>query len=83
MIGSSHHLRLKRPTPNASRRFPFKSSAAFRALAPPAFFRGPLCFAPLSAKKYATAYFSVLKRNFKIFQKLLSKLRRASQSPRN
>src|SRR5271165_5039035 len=38
---------LKRPTPNASRRCPpFKSSTAFRALAPAASFRGSLCFRP-------------------------------------
>ena len=41
-----YRLRLKRPTPNAARRCPpFKSSTAFRALAPAASFRGPLCFA--------------------------------------
>src|SRR5271165_3114324 len=59
-------LRLKRPTPNASRRcLPFKSSTAFRALAPTAFFRGSLCFASLSAKKYGTPYFSARKRTSK------------------
>src|SRR5271166_4529843 len=64
--GQECRLRLKRPPPNASRRCPpFKSSTAFRALAPTASFRGPLCFASLSAKKYATAYFSVLKRTSK------------------
>src|SRR5260221_948759 len=34
----------------------------FRALAPAASFRGSLCFASLSAKKYVTTYFSVLER---------------------
>src|SRR6202023_1491614 len=49
-----YRLRLKRPTPNASRRCPpFKSSTAFRALAPAASFRGSLCFASLSAKNMA------------------------------
>ena len=77
-------LRLKRPTPNASRRCPpFKSSTAFRALAPAASFRGSLCFASLSAKKYGTPYFSVSKANFKIFPKLLPKPRRASPSLKN
>src|SRR5271165_5827534 len=59
-------LRLKRPPPNASRRYPpFKSSTAFRALAPTASFRGPLCFASLSAKKYGTPYFSARNRTSK------------------
>src|SRR5271166_846119 len=59
-------LRLKRPPPNASRRCPpFKSSTAFRALAPTASFRGSLCFASLSAKKYGTPYFSARKRTSK------------------
>jgi hypothetical protein len=57
---------LKRPTPNASRRCPpFKSSTACRALAPAASFRGPLCFASLSAKKYGTPYFSARNRTSK------------------
>src|ERR1700730_18158447 len=43
--GQECRLRLKRPAPNASRRCPlFKSSTAFRALAPAASFRGSLCF---------------------------------------
>src|SRR5580704_4642936 len=33
-----------------------------RALAPTASFRGPLCFASLSAKKYGTPYFSARNR---------------------
>ena len=44
---------------------PFKSSTAFRALAPTASFRGSLCFASLSAKKYGTPYFSARKRTSK------------------
>ena len=45
--GQECRLRLKRPPPNASRRCPpFKSSTAFRALAPPASFRGSLRFRP-------------------------------------
>src|ERR1700693_3899662 len=35
------------------------------ALAPAASFRGPLCFASLSAKKYGTPYFSVRNRTSK------------------
>ena len=79
-------LRLKRP-PSSSRtlawHLPFKSSTACRALAPTASFRGPLCFASLSAKKYGTPYFSVSKPNFKIFPKLLPKPRGASPSPKS
>src|SRR5260370_29211286 len=41
------------------------SSTAFRALAPTAFFRGSLCFASLSAKKYGTPYFSARHRTSK------------------
>src|SRR5271165_3597484 len=36
-----------------------------RALAPAASFRGPLCFASLSAKKYGTPYFSARNRTSK------------------
>src|SRR5271166_1702662 len=58
--GQEYRLRLKRPTPNAARRCPpFKSSTAFRALAPTASFRGSLCFASLSAKKYGTHIFQL------------------------
>ena len=65
-------LRLKRPPPNASRRCPpFKSSTAFRALAPAASFRGSLCFASLSAKKYGTPYFSVRNRTSKYSRSLV------------
>ena len=61
-----YRLRLKRPPPNASRGCPpFKSSTAFRALAPTASFRGSLCFASLSAKKYGTPYFSARNRTSK------------------
>src|SRR5271165_3646492 len=42
-----------------------KSSTAFRALAPTASFRGSLCFASLSAKKYGTPYFSARRRTSK------------------
>jgi hypothetical protein len=54
-------LRLKRHPSSSrtlARHLPFKSSTACRALAPAASFRGPLCFASLSAKKYGTPYFS-------------------------
>src|SRR3984957_18384412 len=44
-FGQECRLRLKRSPPNAARRCPpFKSSTAFRALAPAASFRGALCF---------------------------------------
>ena len=66
--GQECRLRLKRP-PSSSRRLarhlPFISSTAFRALAPAAFFRRPLCFASLSAKKIWHTIFSVLKRTSK------------------
>src|ERR1700751_2474457 len=66
LLAQEDRLRLKRPTPNAARRCPpFKSSTAFRALAPTASFRGSLCFASLSAKKYGTPYFSARKRTSK------------------
>src|SRR5271165_1751342 len=39
-----------------------------RALAPAASFRGPLCFASLSAKKYGTPYFSVRNRTSKYYR---------------
>jgi hypothetical protein len=37
-----------------------------RALAPAASFRGPLCFASLSAKKYGTPYFSARNRTYNV-----------------
>src|ERR1700693_4619900 len=41
---------------------------AFGALAPAASFRGSLCFASLSAKKYGSPYFSGRKRTSKYFR---------------
>ena len=75
---------LKRPTPNASRRCPpFKSSTAFRALAPTASFRGSLCFRFAFGQKIWHTIFFSSKANFKIFPKLLPKPRRASPSLKN
>jgi DNA repair protein RadC len=57
---------LKRPAPNAARRCPpFKSSTAFRALAPAASFRGSLCFASLFGQKIWHTIFFSSKANFK------------------
>src|SRR5208283_3804285 len=52
----------------------------FGALAPPTSFRGPFCFASLSAKKIWHTIFFSPQANFKIFPKLLLR-RRASHSP--
>ncbi len=69
-------LRLKRPTPNVALRCPsFKSSTAFRALAPTTSFRGSLCFASPSAKKYGTPYLSARKRTSKYSRSLAELLR--------
>jgi hypothetical protein len=61
----------------------FKSSIAFRALAPAASFRGSLCFASLSGQKIWHTIFFSSKANFKIFAKLLPKRRGASPSPKS
>src|SRR5271165_6246577 len=56
---------LKRPTPNASRRYPpFKSSTAARSCSY-GLFPWAALLASLSAKKYATAYFSARNRTSK------------------
>src|ERR1700730_4102292 len=61
-----YRLWLKRPTPLSRQAsgvpLHLNPRPRFRALAPAASFRGSLCFASLSAKKYVTTYFSVLER---------------------
>jgi hypothetical protein len=60
-----------------ARRLPFISSTTFRALAPPAFFRGALCFASLSAGKIWHSIFFRSKANSKIISPRLLLRRRA------
>ena len=60
-LGTTSNRWLKRPTPNASRRYPFKSSTTARSCSYALF----PWVALLSAKKYGTPYFSVRKRTSK------------------
>jgi hypothetical protein len=58
--GTVYGLNSLRPSGAAGRFPPFKSSTPTRrALASAAFFRGPLSYASLSAKKYGTPYFQL------------------------
>ena len=77
-----YRLRLKRPTPNASRRCPpFKSSTAARSCSYGLFpWVALLRFA--FGQKISHSIFFSSKPNFKILQKLLLR-RRASQSPKS
>ena len=69
-FGQECRLRLKRPPPNAARRCPpFKSSTAFRALAPGGLFPwGALLRSAFGQKIWHTIFFSS-KANFKILPK--------------
>ena len=76
-------LRLKRPTPNASRRCPpFKSSTAARSCSYGLFPWAALLRFAFGQKIWHTIFFSS-KPNFKIFPKLLPKPRGASPSPKS
>ena len=75
-------LRLKRPTPNASRRFPlFKSSTAARSCSYGLFPWAALLRFAFGQKIWHTIFFSP-QANFKIFPKLLLR-RGASQFPKS
>jgi len=56
----------------SARHLPFISSTAYRALAPPAFFRGPLRFASLTPEKICHSIFSGPQSSFKILEKVAS-----------
>src|SRR4029077_13385547 len=63
----------------SARHLPFIYSTACRALAPPAFFRGPERFASLTPEKICHSIFSGPQSSFKILEKVVSERWQASR----